>query len=251
MGFQQGLSGLSAASKNLEVIGNNVANSNTYGEKSSRAEFADMYAAAMTGSASNNMQAGIGVQVAAVAQQFNQGNITPTGNPLDLAINGNGFFQTQDPSNQVQYTRNGQFKVNNDRQHRQRPGQQAAGLPGRRAGQHRAGRGQAAATAHRRHRPAAHHQEHHRVQPRLARRGDHARLGPGDRLHEPEDVQQRHLGDDVRRQGPGRRRQLLLPEDRHRHLRRLRHGQRHHGRRHRRTRRRRSPRCSTPPTAAS
>ena len=113
MGFQQGLSGLSAASKNLEVIGNNVANSNTYGEKSSRAEFADMYAAAMTGSASNNTQAGIGVMVATVSQQFSQGNITPTGNPLDLAINGNGFFQTQDPSNQIQYTRNGQFKVNN------------------------------------------------------------------------------------------------------------------------------------------
>ena len=112
MGFQQGLSGLSAASKNLEVIGNNVANSNTYGEKSARAEFADMYAAAMTGSASNNTQAGIGVMVATVAQQFSQGNITPTGNPLDLAINGNGFFQTQDPSNQIQYTRNGQFKVN-------------------------------------------------------------------------------------------------------------------------------------------
>ena len=112
MSFQQGLSGLSAASKNLEVIGNNVANSNTYGEKSSRTEFADMYAAAMTGSASNNTQAGIGVQVAAVSQQFNQGNITPTGNPLDLAINGNGFFQTQDQGNQIQYTRNGQFKVN-------------------------------------------------------------------------------------------------------------------------------------------
>lgn len=113
MGFQQGLSGLSAASKNLEVIGNNVANSNTFGEKASRAEFADMYAAAMTGSASNNTQAGIGVMVATVSQQFSQGNITPTGNPLDLAINGNGFFQTQDPSNQIQYTRNGQFKVNN------------------------------------------------------------------------------------------------------------------------------------------
>ena len=112
MGFQQGLSGLTAASKNLEVIGNNVANSNTFGEKSSRAEFADMYAAAMTGSASANIQAGIGVQVATVAQQFTQGNITPTGNPLDLAINGNGFFQVQDPSNQIQYTRNGQFKVN-------------------------------------------------------------------------------------------------------------------------------------------
>src|ERR1700712_329544 len=86
MGFQQGLSGLSAASKNLEVIGNNVANSNTYGEKSSRTEFADMYAGAMTGAA---------------------------GNPLDLAINGNGFFQTQTPSNQTDYTRNGQFKVSN------------------------------------------------------------------------------------------------------------------------------------------
>jgi flagellar hook protein FlgE len=111
MGFQQGLSGLSAASKNLEVIGNNVANANTYGEKSSRAEFADMYAGAMSGSSGNNIQAGIGVQVATVAQQFNQGNITPTGNPLDLAINGSGFFQTQDASNQTQYTRNGQFKV--------------------------------------------------------------------------------------------------------------------------------------------
>src|SRR3978361_1815802 len=97
MGFQQGLSGLTAASKNLEVIGNNVANSNTFGEKSSRAEFADMYAAAMTGSASSNIQAGIGVQVATIAQQFNQGNITPTGNPLDLAINGHGLVQDHDP----------------------------------------------------------------------------------------------------------------------------------------------------------
>src|ERR1700742_140144 len=114
MSFQQGLSGLNAAEKNLEVIGNNVANSNTYGEKSARAEFADMYAAAMTGSSANNTAAGIGVQVATVSQQFNQGNITPTGNPLDLAINGNGFFQTQDPSNQTDSTRNGQFKVSND-----------------------------------------------------------------------------------------------------------------------------------------
>ena len=114
MSFQQGLSGLSAASKNLEVIGNNVANSNTYGEKTSRAEFADMYAAAMTGSSGSGVQAGIGVQVAAVSQQFTQGNITPTGNPLDLAINGNGFFQTQDSSNQVEYTRNGQFKISPD-----------------------------------------------------------------------------------------------------------------------------------------
>jgi flagellar hook protein FlgE len=111
MSFQQGLSGLSAASKNLEVIGNNVANANTYGEKTSRAEFADMYAAAMTGSSGGTTQAGIGVQVAAISQQFTQGNISPTGNPLDLAINGNGFFQVLDASNQTNYSRNGQFKV--------------------------------------------------------------------------------------------------------------------------------------------
>ena len=49
MGFQQGLSGLNATSKNLEVIGNNIANANTYGAKSARAEFSDMYASAMNG----------------------------------------------------------------------------------------------------------------------------------------------------------------------------------------------------------
>jgi flagellar hook protein FlgE len=114
MSFQQGLSGLNAASKNLEVIGNNVANSNTYGEKTARAEFADMYAAAMTGASGSQAQAGIGVQVAAVAQQFTQGNITPTGNPLDLAINGNGFFQVQNAANQTLYTRNGQFKADSN-----------------------------------------------------------------------------------------------------------------------------------------
>jgi flagellar hook protein FlgE len=111
MSFQQGLSGLNAASKNLEVIGNNVANSNTIGEKASRAEFSDMYAAAMSGTSGSSTQVGIGVNVAAVSQQFTQGNITTTGNPLDLAINGNGFFQVQDPMNQTLFTRNGQFKA--------------------------------------------------------------------------------------------------------------------------------------------
>ena len=64
MGFQQGLSGLNSSSKSLEVIGNNVANANTYGAKSSRAEFADMYAASLGGSGTNKV--GIGVRVAAV-----------------------------------------------------------------------------------------------------------------------------------------------------------------------------------------
>ena len=108
MGFQQGLSGLNASSKSLEVIGNNIANANTFGAKSSRAEFADIYANAIGGSRNS---VGIGVSVAAVAQQFNQGTITATNNPLDLAINGNGFFQVSDGKGGVSYTRNGQFKV--------------------------------------------------------------------------------------------------------------------------------------------
>ena len=110
MGFQQGLSGLNASSKSLEVIGNNIANANTYGAKSSRAEFADVYANAIGGTRN---AIGIGVSVAAVAQQFTQGNITGTDNPLDVAINGGGFFQVHDPSGAMTYSRNGQFKVDN------------------------------------------------------------------------------------------------------------------------------------------
>ena len=112
MSFQQGLSGLNATSKNLEVIGHNVANAGTIGAKTSRAEFADMYANALNGSGSANI--GIGVNLAAVTQQFTQGSITATGNAMDLAINGNGFFQVVSPNGQVSYTRNGQFKVDRE-----------------------------------------------------------------------------------------------------------------------------------------
>jgi flagellar hook protein FlgE len=108
MSFQQGLSGLNASSKNLEVIGNNVANANTVGAKESRAEFGDMYAAAVS-----NTSIGIGVNLQAVTQQFTQGNITTTDSPLDLAINGNGFFEVSNGS-QTLYTRNGQFQANKD-----------------------------------------------------------------------------------------------------------------------------------------
>jgi flagellar hook protein FlgE len=109
MSFQQGLSGLNATSKNLEVIGNNVANSNTFGAKVSRAEFSDMYANAMSGAGTNSV--GIGVSLGAVSQQFTQGNITASSNPMDLAINGGGFFQVTDGQNPALYSRNGQFKV--------------------------------------------------------------------------------------------------------------------------------------------
>ena len=112
MSFQQGLSGLNASSKNLEIIGNNIANANTFGTKVSRAEFSDVYAAALNGAGSNSV--GIGTSMAAVAQQFTQGAITTSDNPMDLAINGAGFFQITDGKSPVQYSRNGQFKVDRD-----------------------------------------------------------------------------------------------------------------------------------------
>ena len=110
MSFQQGLSGLNATSKNLEIIGNNIANSNTFGSKVSRGEFSDVYAAALNGAGTNAV--GIGTTLAAVSQQFTQGNITSTDNPMDLAISGAGFFQVSDGANPALYSRNGQFKVN-------------------------------------------------------------------------------------------------------------------------------------------
>ncbi len=99
MSFQQGLSGLNASSKNLEVIGNNIANANTFGTKVSRAEFSDVYAAALNGSGVNAI--GIGTTMASVSQQFTQGNVSTTDNPMDLAINGQGFFQVSDGKSPV------------------------------------------------------------------------------------------------------------------------------------------------------
>jgi flagellar hook protein FlgE len=109
MSFTQGLSGLNAASKDLEVIGNNVANVNTVGFKASQAQFADVFAASLGGAAGAG-QVGIGAKLAAVAQQFTQGAIATTNNPLDMAVNGPGFFVVHG-TNGTGYTRNGQFQV--------------------------------------------------------------------------------------------------------------------------------------------
>jgi flagellar hook protein FlgE len=107
MGFQSGLSGLNTSSKNLDVIGNNVANASVVGFKTSQAQFADVYANSLTGAGAG--QVGIGSKVANVAQQFTQGNVSVTSNPLDIAVNGKGFFR-MDQSGAVSYTRNGQFR---------------------------------------------------------------------------------------------------------------------------------------------
>jgi flagellar hook protein FlgE len=108
MGFQQGLSGLNAAAQNLDVIGNNVANASTVGFKQSQTQFADVYASTLGGS--GGLAAGIGTKISAVAQQFGQGNISVTSNPLDIAISGQGFYQL-DNNGAIAYSRNGQFQL--------------------------------------------------------------------------------------------------------------------------------------------
>ncbi|WP_163834086.1 flagellar hook protein FlgE [Spartinivicinus ruber] len=112
MGFNTGLSGLKAATIDLDAIGNNIANGSTIGFKNSRAEFHDLFARSFGGSAS---KAGNGVIVQTVAQQFNQGNLKPTERNLDLSINGTGFFITR-ATDGVNYTRQGIFGVNRDGQ---------------------------------------------------------------------------------------------------------------------------------------
>ncbi len=115
MSFQTGLSGLNASSRSLDVIGNNIANANTTGMKSSRAEFGDLIAASLgAGGGGSGGTAGIGVAVATIAQQFTQGNISTTGNSLDVAINGGGFFQLTQPDGSMAYTRDGEFKLDKD-----------------------------------------------------------------------------------------------------------------------------------------
>ena len=103
MGFGQGLSGLNAAAQNLDVIGNNIANSGTVGFKSSTASFADVYASS---------RVGLGVKVAAISQRFSVGTVNGGGGEYDIAIDGaKGMFRVTDQSGAVMYTRNGEFLV--------------------------------------------------------------------------------------------------------------------------------------------
>ncbi len=120
MPFRTALSGLNAASSELRIIGNNVANAATTGFKESRAEFADVFATSNLGVTANAI--GTGVRVSSVSQQFTQGNIGFTDNNLDLAISGQGFLIMNDNGTNA-YTRAGAlgvdrngFVVNNQQQ---------------------------------------------------------------------------------------------------------------------------------------
>jgi flagellar hook protein FlgE len=112
MSFQTGLSGLNVSSKSLDVIGNNIANANTVGFKSSRNEFSELVSSSLGAGGSGG--AGIGAATAAIAQQFSQGNVNITGNSLDVAINGGGFFQITKTDGSSAFTRDGQFKLDKD-----------------------------------------------------------------------------------------------------------------------------------------
>jgi len=111
MSFNIGLSGLSAASKQLDVTGNNIANVNTTGFKSSRAEFADVYSATKLGTGAKSI--GNGVNLANVSQNFGNGGMDSTGNVLDLGVQGNGFFVLSS-NGSLSYTRAGTFKTDKD-----------------------------------------------------------------------------------------------------------------------------------------
>lgn len=111
MAFNIGLSGLRAASTDLEVRGNNVANASTTGFKKSRAEFGDIYTNSLLGTGAK--QVGSGVLTQTIRQLFSQENITGTDRALDLAVDGNGFFVLDDRGVET-YTRAGIFNLDRD-----------------------------------------------------------------------------------------------------------------------------------------
>jgi len=111
MSFNIGLSGLYAANKQLDVTGNNIANVATTGFKSSRAEFEDVYSATRLGTGSKTI--GNGVRLANVSQQFGQGDVSNTGNVLDMGIQGNGFFVLSN-NGSLTYSRAGTFKTDKE-----------------------------------------------------------------------------------------------------------------------------------------
>jgi len=112
-GFNTAVTGLKAASTMLDVTGNNIANSSTVGFKGSRTEFADIYASSVVGAGSSNI-AGSGVTVSDIAQDFSAGTVEFTNNNLDLAINGQGFFQLNDGRGGITYTRAGAFQLDKE-----------------------------------------------------------------------------------------------------------------------------------------
>ncbi len=114
--FNTALSGLNASSNALNVVGNNIANANTIGFRSSSATFADVFAnqyGARLNGAGNSLQIGNGVRIGAIHTNFEQGSLNESGSPLHAAIQGTGFFVIRNNDGSAGYTRAGDFTVNN------------------------------------------------------------------------------------------------------------------------------------------
>jgi flagellar basal-body rod protein FlgG len=116
-------SGMIAQQMNVDNIANNLANVSTTGFKKSKIEFQDILyqnyrragsATAIGSEVPTGLAIGYGTRVASTVRQFTEGNLTSTGNPLDLAITGDGFFQIQHPDGTIAYTRDGAFKLSAD-----------------------------------------------------------------------------------------------------------------------------------------
>src|SRR5215469_4309619 len=105
------LTGLQAAQTNLDTIGNNIANVGTVGFKGSTPNFSDIYGASLLGAAGSGVSPGQGVMTNSLSQLFTEGSINQTGNPFDVAINGNGFFQVKTATG-LAYTRDGSLQLN-------------------------------------------------------------------------------------------------------------------------------------------
>ena len=105
-----GVSGINANGNALSVVGNNIANLNTVGFKSSRSVFADLISASL-GGVGGDIQVGLGVALNGVQGNFSQGTYSTTSNTLDLAIDGNGFFTLRDQNGLSLYSRAGQFHL--------------------------------------------------------------------------------------------------------------------------------------------
>jgi len=113
-------SGMTAQQLNVDTIANNLANSNTAGFKSRRAQFQDLLyqnmiqpgaAAGAQSTVPSGLQLGLGTRTASNEIIFTQGNFSQTSNPLDVVIQGNGFFQVRTPAGELAYTRAGQFQL--------------------------------------------------------------------------------------------------------------------------------------------
>jgi flagellar basal-body rod protein FlgG len=116
-------SGMSAQQMNVDNIANNLANVNTTGFKRAKVEFQDVLyqrlsqagITAATGAViPTNLEVGYGVKPVSTTRQFEMGELQASGNPLDLAINGNGFFQVTLPDGTTGYSRDGTFKLSPD-----------------------------------------------------------------------------------------------------------------------------------------